>query len=64
MTAKVNTIDLEDEFRVCPLCGYKDGFHTMLRKRENDVEWLFICPACHEIFDLGYRMKGKDFGSV
>lgn len=55
MTEKVHTIVLEDEFRVCPVCGYSDGFHTMLQKDKirEVVRWLFICPSCHEIFDIG-----------
>ena len=55
MTEKVHTIVLEDEFRTCPMCGYQDGFHTMLQrdKISDSVRWLFICPSCHEIFDIG-----------
>ena len=55
MNDKIHNIVFEDEFRICPVCGYKDGFHTMLqRDKENDlVRWLFICSSCHEIFDIG-----------
>jgi uncharacterized protein YbaR (Trm112 family) len=55
MKDKVHTVTFEDELRVCPVCGYKDGFHTMLRKDGKKIHWLFICPSCHEIFDIGYR---------
>jgi len=54
---KINTISFENEFRICPLCGYEDGFHTMLRQDKTSVKWLFICPACHEIFDIGYTVE-------
>jgi len=55
MTEKIHTIVLEDEFRTCPICDYHDGFHTMLQrdKAKDLVLWLFICPSCHEIFDIG-----------
>lgn len=55
MNSTINTVTLEDEFRACPLCGYNDGFHTMLKRdhENNVVRWLFICPACHAIFDIG-----------
>lgn len=55
MTEKIHTIVLEDEFRTCPSCGYNDGFHTMLQrdKIRDLVRWLFICPSCHEVFDIG-----------
>ncbi len=55
MSDKINAVEFEEEFRVCPVCGYKDGFHTMLKKKVDKVKWLFICPSCHEIFDIGYE---------
>ncbi|MFT5701364.1 MAG: transposase [Desulforhopalus sp.] len=54
MSNKIHAAVFEDEFRICPNCGYNDGFHTML-KRDKDkdlVRLLFICPSCHETFDL------------
>lgn len=53
MKHPVHTIVMEDEFKHCPLCNYKDGFHTMLQRDGDDILWLFICPACHEVFDIG-----------
>lgn len=55
MSDTIHTVVLEDEFRACPVCRYSDGFHTMLKRdTENDVvRWLFICPSCHEVFDIG-----------
>jgi len=58
MADKINDVAFEDEFRVCPICGYKDGFHTMLKQDKEMVKWLFICPSCHEIFDIGYTLEG------
>jgi uncharacterized Zn finger protein len=46
-------ITMENEFKVCPSCGYKDGFHSMLKKEGDITKWLFICPSCHNIFDIG-----------
>ena len=55
----VISVKFEDEFRICPECGYRDGFHTMLKKEvskgADHVKWLFICPSCHRIFDVGYQ---------
>ena len=55
MSDTIHPATFEDEFRTCPICGYKDGFHTMLKRdKEKDVvRWLFICPSCSEIFDIG-----------
>ena len=56
MEDKIQKVDFHKEFRVCPSCGYKDGFHTMLRQDEQGMLWLFICPACSQIFDIGKRI--------
>jgi len=53
MGYEINQLEMDDEFKICPSCGYEDGFHTMLKKEENVVRWLFICPACHRVFDIG-----------
>ncbi|MFQ5354620.1 MAG: hypothetical protein ACE5DR_06700 [Thermodesulfobacteriota bacterium] len=53
MDYKINKVDAGDEFKVCPLCGYRDGFHSMFRKDGEKLRWLFICPSCHEVFDTG-----------
>lgn len=57
MAKKINSVDFDNEFRVCPVCGYTDGFHTMLRQEDEKLKWLFICPSCHEIFDIGYAVE-------
>ncbi len=53
MDRDVEKIDMQDEFRVCPACGYRDGFHSMFRKQGEVTRWLFICPSCHKLFDIG-----------
>lgn len=57
MDYEVQQVTVEDEFKVCPSCGYKDGFHSMLKKEQDRFEWLFICPSCHEVFDVGYTVE-------
>ncbi|MFQ5480258.1 MAG: hypothetical protein ACE5DW_03180 [Thermodesulfobacteriota bacterium] len=54
MDYKINKVSVGEEFKICPICGYKDGFHSMFRKDGKAVKWLFICPSCHEVFDIGY----------
>jgi len=46
-------VKLDDEFKICPTCGYKDGFHSMFKKEQGLTRWLFICPSCHSVFDIG-----------
>jgi hypothetical protein len=57
MEVKINSVEFDGEFRVCPSCGYKDGFHSMLRQDRGIVKWMFICPSCSEIFDVGYTVE-------
>jgi len=58
MDDKIHKLTVEDEFKVCPLCGYKDGFHSAFKKGQGTTRWLFICPSCHAVFDVGYTLEG------
>jgi hypothetical protein len=60
MAETIHTISAEGEFRVCPLCGYRDGFHSAFRQDAGKTRWLLICPSCHAIFDLGYTVERGD----
>lgn len=53
MTQKIITIEMKEEFRTCPTCGYRDGFHSMFRQDGDSTKWLLICPSCHDTFDIG-----------
>lgn len=57
MDYHINNIEMGNEFKVCPECGYKDGFHSMFRKEADITKWLFICPSCHSIFDIGQTIQ-------
>jgi len=56
MPDEIITVKMEAEFRTCPVCGYKDGFHSMFKKEGDTTRWLFICPSCRKIFDLGFTV--------
>lgn len=58
MENKIKTVSFDSEFRICPDCGYTDGFHTMLKQEGATLKWLFICPSCHQIFDIGKTIPG------
>ena len=53
MDHEIERVDMEDEFKVCPSCGYTDGFHSMFKKQGDTTKWLLICPSCHKVFDIG-----------
>jgi hypothetical protein len=56
MDYQIKDIKMEDEFKICPSCDYKDGFHSMFKKKGDVTKWLFICPSCHEVFDIGFTV--------
>jgi len=46
------------EFRSCPSCGYRRGFHIFF-KPVKDVHHLgLICPQCGQSYDFGLALKG------
>lgn len=57
MDDKIIQTDMADEFKVCPSCGYEDGFHNMFKKEGAVTKSLFICPACHNVFDIGMTVS-------
>ena len=58
MDDKIHKLTVDNEFKVCPLCGYKDGFHSAFKKEQEVTKWLFVCPSCHATFDIGYTVTG------
>ena len=58
MGYKIHQVDAGEEFKACPECGYKDGFHSMFKKVDGAMRWLFICPSCHQVFDVGFTVDG------
>jgi hypothetical protein len=56
MAYEVQEVAMKDEFKICPACGYKDDFHSMFKKEAENTKWLFICPACHVVFDIGFTV--------
>lgn len=53
MPNKVIKVEMQNQFRSCPTCGYRDGFHSMFEKEDETIKWLLICPSCHDAFDIG-----------
>jgi hypothetical protein len=41
MDYEVKNVKMDAEFKVCPTCGYEDGFHSMFKKDEGSG--LFDC---------------------
>jgi hypothetical protein len=28
----------------------------MFKKEDDITRWLFICPSCHQVFDIGFTV--------
>ncbi len=48
--------DMKQVFMHCPVYNPGDGFHSMFQKSGDKIKWLFLCPSCHRIFDLGFTI--------
>ena len=59
MANEVIPVKVKNTFKECPTCGYKDGFHSMFERVQdgNEFSWRFICPSCHDIFDIGLKVQ-------
>ena len=56
MDDEVMKIEMKETFKECPVCQYSDGFHSMFQREGDVTQWLFICPACHRVFDVGFTV--------
>lgn len=51
---KAKKQELGQLFKVCPVCGYENGFHNSFRvRKDGDYDWLFVCPNCASVFNVG-----------
>ena len=65
---EIKNIKIEDEFRVCPACGYEYGFHTSFLKvsagKDSPIKFtrdvfqvILLCPECGARYDVGWRVS-------
>ena len=57
MSYEVKKVEMGQEFKVCPTCGYRDGFHSMFKRDKKQLRIFCICPSCHDIFDLDLSLE-------
>jgi hypothetical protein len=55
---KIERVEIGDELRVCPSCGYELGFHISLVAdgEGNRHRVILICPSCGARYDVGKRI--------
>ena len=64
---EIKNIRMEDEFRICPECGYELGFHTSFVNIHADkpepfksttevYRLILICPECGARYDVGWKV--------
>jgi transcription elongation factor Elf1 len=56
VSEEIKKIELQEEFRVCPACGYELGFHNSFLKSGEGYRIILICPNCGARYDVGWRM--------
>ena len=66
--SEIKNIKIEDEFRICPACGYELGFHTSFLKLNAGKDFpvkstrevyqvILLCPECGARYDVGWRVS-------
>ena len=52
---KVEPVEVKDEFRVCPECGYERGFHVSFVRKPGAETFglILICTGCGGRYDVG-----------
>ncbi len=58
MAEKVNFIKVENAFKVCPNCGYDNGFHSVFERigDSDEFSWKLTCPSCRKVYDIGLKV--------
>ena len=56
VSEEIKRIELQEEFRICPACGYERGFHSSFLKDGEGHRIILICPNCGARYDVGGRM--------
>ena len=50
MDYKIIKVSMENEFKICPSCEYKGGFHSMFIKRGGGNEMFIYMPLLSKCF--------------
>lgn len=56
VSEQIRRIELDEEFRVCPSCGYERGFHSSFLRAGESHKIILICPNCGARYDVGWMM--------
>lgn len=52
---QIKSIQIKDEFRTCPVCGYDQGFQVSFRREAGKtLRVVLICPECGSRFDVNW----------
>ena len=54
--AEIVKVDLGEEFRICPQCGYELGFHCSFLRDGEGYRIILICPECGARYDARWRI--------
>lgn len=58
----IKRIIVDSAFRNRPILSFlggKKAVLSMLKIEEGLTKWLFICPACHDVFDIGQTLRNE-----
>ena len=56
----IEQVEMKDEFRVCPSCGYESGFHaSFIAADEGKLRLVLICPSCGARYEIAGLACGQ-----
>lgn len=50
----LESVELYEEFRECPACGYDLGFKTSFLRKNDYYTIILVCPKCGAQFEVGW----------
>jgi transcription elongation factor Elf1 len=56
VSEEIKKVELGEEFRICPSCGYELGFHSSFLRSEEGYRIVLICPNCGARYDVGWTI--------
>lgn len=57
MVKEISKIEIENELRICPSCGYELGFHVSFLREKEKLRIILICPNCGARFDIKWLIS-------
>ena len=61
VSENIEAVETNEEFRICPACGYQRGFHVSFMPNGSDKpeRLVPICPSCGGRYEIGNLLSNS-----